>query len=252
MDSRYEDLKGKTVLVTGGAGGIGGACAEAFARQGAGVIITGRNEERLQAMVHGLQVSYGDRFRSVACDIATDAGRERLFKDLPPVDVLVNNAGINIPRPFTENRPEDFDAVFNINIRALYFVTQTVVRRMIEDKRAGRIVNVSSQAGLIGLPLRTVYCASKHAVEGFTKSLAVDLKGKGINVNNVAPTFVETELTRKALSNEDFRDYVQGEVLLEELPKTRDIANAVLFLSSEASRFITGATLTVDAGWTAH
>lgn len=252
MDSRYEDLKEKTVLVTGGAGGIGGACAEAFARQGSRVIIAGRNEERLQAMIHGLQVSYGGEYRSVACDIATDAGRERLFKDLPPVDILVNNAGINIPRPFTENRPEDFDAVFNVNVRALYFVTQAVVGRMIEDKRSGRIVNISSQAGLIGLPLRTVYCASKHAVEGFTKALAVDLKGKGINVNNVAPTFVETELTRKALSREDFRDYVHGEVLLDDLPKPRDIASAVLFLSSEASRYITGTTLAVDAGWTAH
>ncbi len=252
MTSRYEDVKGKTVLVTGGNGGIGGACAQGFAREGARVIITGRNRERLESMIQHVDKTYKERIRSVACNIVTAAGREEIFKDLPPVDILVNSAGTNIPKPFTDNTLEDFDTIFNVNIRALYFITQRVVTGMLEDKRPGRIIHISSQAGLIGLPARTVYCASKHAVEGFTKSLAMDLKGKGINVNNVAPTYVETDLTRKALSDKSFRAYIYGEVLLDELPGTTDIANAVLFLSSEASKFITGTTLKVDAGWTAH
>ena len=252
MVARYEDLKGKQVLVTGGAGGIGGACAQGFARQGARVIITGRNEERLQRTTRQLRETYGAEVQFRACDIATASGRTVLLEDLPVLDVLVNSAGINIPKPFTDNQLEDFESVFAINVKALYFVTQAVVRQMIADKRPGRIVNISSQAGMIGLPLRTVYCASKHAVDGFTKALAVDLKGYDISVNGVAPTFVETEFTRKALSDPDFRSYIYGEILLNELPATTDIANAVLFLASEASRFMTGTTLLVDAGWTAH
>jgi len=252
MVPRYEDLKGKRVLVTGGAGGIGGACAEAFAREGARVMITGRNRERLEQKVRNLAQAYGANVDFLACDIAAEAGRTQLLENMPVLDVLVNSAGINIPKPFTDNQLEDFEAVFGVNVKALYFVTQAVVRQMIADKRPGRIVNISSQAGMIGLPLRTVYCASKHAVDGFTKALAVDLKGHDINVNGVAPTFVETALTRKALTDPDFSSYIYGEILLNELPATEDIANAVLFLSSEASRFMTGTTLLVDAGWTAH
>lgn len=252
MVPRYEDLKGKRVLVTGGAGGIGGACAEAFAREGARVVISGRTQERLQQRAQIIEEAYGTEVGFLACDIATEAGRAQLLQNLPALDVLVNSAGINIPKPFTDNQLEDFEAVFAVNVKALYFVTQAVVQQMIADKRPGRIVNISSQAGMIGLPLRTVYCASKHAVDGFTKALAVDLKGHDIRVNGVAPTFVETEFTRKALSDPDFRSYIYGEILLNELPATKDIANAVLFLSSEASRFMTGTTLLVDAGWTAH
>ncbi|MDF9434136.1 SDR family NAD(P)-dependent oxidoreductase [Chromohalobacter israelensis] len=241
----------KVALITGGLGGIGSSCAQLFAEQGYRVIITSRDQRKIDEM----SLSNGSEAGSiegVAVDLNSHDERLKLLERIPTPNVLVNNAGLNIPKPFLEVQPEDFDDVFAVNVKALFFLTQAVIAKMIEEKRAGSIVNISSQAGLTGLFQRTVYCASKHAVEGFTKALAVDLKGYGIRVNNVAPTFVETEMTRATLSQESFRQHIQDKLLLDDLPVAEDIADAVWFLATEHSRSITGTTLKVDAGWTAH
>ncbi|RKR07404.1 NAD(P)-dependent dehydrogenase (short-subunit alcohol dehydrogenase family) [Kushneria sinocarnis] len=241
----------RRVWITGGLGGIGLACAEHFARAGDRVLVTTRDADRASRL-QSLPAEIAGRIESVTLDIRDEAAIEHLLAAHGTPDVLVNNAGLNIPRPFSEISGADIDTVFDINVRALMLLTRAVVNAMQAQNVAGRIVNVSSQAGLIGLPQRTVYCASKHAVEGFGKALAIELRGTGIRVNSVAPTFVATEMTRETLADTTMRSLIEQKCLLEALPEPADVAAAVHFLASEGARYMTGTTLKVDAGWTAH
>jgi NAD(P)-dependent dehydrogenase (short-subunit alcohol dehydrogenase family) len=171
---------------------------------------------------------------------------------LDPVDVLVNNAGTNRPARFLEVKVEDFDVVTGLNVRAAFFVAQTVARRMVDAKRPGSIINISSQMGHVGAARRSVYCASKHAVEGFTKSMAIELAPHKIRVNTLAATFVETPMTKPFFQNEAFRNEVLSKIKLGRLGQVEDLTGAIVFLASDASALMTGASLVIDGGWTAE
>ena len=169
-----------------------------------------------------------------------------------PFDILVNNAGTNSPAPFVDVKTEDFDFVFSLNVRAAYFVAQAVARRLVEAGRPGSIVNVSSQMGHVGGANRTVYCATKHAMEGFTKAMAIELAPHRVRVNTLAPTFIETPLTRPFFANQAFREDTLRRIKLGRLGQLEDLTGAIVFLASDASALMTGTSLVVDGGWTAE
>ncbi len=170
----------------------------------------------------------------------------------PAFDILVNNAGTNRPRPFLDVTEDDFDAIMDLNVRAAFFVAQAVARRILVEGRRGSIIHVSSQMGHVGAALRTVYCASKHAIEGLTKAMAVDLAPHGIRVNSIGPTFIETPLARSFLSDPAFREDVLRRIKLGRLGTVEDLMGAIVFLASDAAALMTGTALVVDGGWTAE
>jgi len=175
-----------------------------------------------------------------------------LISRLGRIDILVNNSGMNIPEPFVTVTESHYDQIFELNMRALFFLTQSVVNAMIAGQVKGAIVNITSQMGHVGAANRTVYCAAKHAVEGFTKALAIEVAPHGIRVNSVAPTFVETEFTRPMFADQSFRESVLSKIPAGRLGRPEDIAPAVVFLCSDAASLITGSSVKVDGGWTAQ
>jgi NAD(P)-dependent dehydrogenase (short-subunit alcohol dehydrogenase family) len=185
-------------------------------------------------------------------DVTDVAAVEKTLAARQLHDILVNNAGTNRPKPMTEATLEDYEAVVGLNLRALFFVSQIVVKRLIAAARGGVIVNVSSQMGHVGATNRTLYCASKHAVEGLTKAMAVELGANGIRVNSIAPTFIETEMTRSSLSDPVFADAVLSKIKLGRLGQADDVMGAVVYLASDAASLVTGASLRIDGGWTAE
>ncbi|AWN15862.1 SDR family NAD(P)-dependent oxidoreductase [Salinisphaera sp. LB1] len=241
----------RIVLITGGLSGIGLACAHRFADEGDQVFVTTRSEKRAVEFA-AKPGSFPGSIDPIVANLDTPSSIAALLKEVGSIDVLVNNAGLNRPRPFLEFEIEDFDAIMSVNLRSVFMVTQAVAKTMIEAGCTGKIVVISSQAGFVGLPERTAYCASKHAVEGLIKAVAVDLAGTGVQINSVAPTFVETEMTRETLARDEFRELINRKLLTEALPKLSDVANAVHFLASDRLGSITGTTLRVDGGWTAH
>jgi NAD(P)-dependent dehydrogenase (short-subunit alcohol dehydrogenase family) len=240
-------LEGKIALVTGASGGIGTACAMALSEAGAELILVGRNLNAL-AQVRNKIESRGKKAHVLQADVTDFANLEQVFSSLERVDILVNNAGTNIPEPFEAVKLEHFDTVFDLNIKAAFFVSQHVLHFM--DSGAV-IVNISSQMGHVGAVNRTIYCASKHALEGFTKALGVELAPRGIRVVSVAPTFIETDMTRPMLEHPEFRKSVLQNIPMNELGQVEDVAKAVVFLASSSARMVTGSSLIVDGGWTA-
>jgi NAD(P)-dependent dehydrogenase (short-subunit alcohol dehydrogenase family) len=244
-------LNGRRALVTGASRGIGKAIALALAREGADVLLVGRSESDLTevaVMVSG----FGRGAEVVICDLLHPPDLSELVGRLGRIDILVNNAGMNIPEPFVTVTESHYDQIFELNMRALFFLTQSVVNTMIGEKVKGVIVNITSQMGHVGAANRTVYCAAKHAVEGFTKALAIEVAPHGIRVNSVAPTFVETEFTKRMFADESFRDSVLSKIPVGRLGRPEDIAPAVVFLCSDAAALITGSSVKVDGGWTAQ
>lgn len=244
-------LDGKRVLVTGAGRGLGAACAEAIAEAGAHVVLLSRSAEplaRMQAKIEGA----GGSCETVVQDVTDIGGTAAAIARIGPLDGLVNNAGSNQPQPFTEVAPETYDRLFEVNVRACFFVAQAVVKGMIAAGTKGTIVNMSSQMGHVGAPNRAVYCAGKHAVEGLTKAMAWDLGQYGIRVNTVCPTFVETPLTRPFFEDEAFRRDTLSRIALGELGQLEDVAAATLYLISPASGSVTGSSVMVDGGWTAR
>ena len=185
-------------------------------------------------------------------DVTDVAAVREAFAAAEPYDIVINNAGTNRPAPFAEVSVVDFDAIFSLNVRAAYFVAQAAARRLIAAKRPSSIVNVSSQMGHVGAARRTVYCASKHAMEGFTKAMAIELAPHRIRVNSLAPTFIETPMTRPFFANEAFRAEVLGKIKLGRLGQLDDLTGAIVFLASDASGLMTGSCLVIDGGWTAE
>jgi NAD(P)-dependent dehydrogenase (short-subunit alcohol dehydrogenase family) len=169
-----------------------------------------------------------------------------------PSDVLVSNAGTNRPASFTDVTAADFDVIFALNVRSAFFVAQAVARRQIEAGIKGSIIQMSSQMGHVGSARRSVYCASKHAPEGLTKAMAIDLAPSGIRVNTICPTFIETPMTQPFFENEAFRTDVLGRIKLGRLGKVEDLMGAVVFLASDASSLMTGSSVVIDGGWTAE
>ncbi len=243
-------LDGKTALVTGAGRGIGRACALALAGAGAEVVAVSRTEGDLRTLVDEIARGGGGA-RALVCDVADRPRLEEAAGGLGRIDVLVNNAGTNVPEPFVEVSEENYDRIMDLNVRSLFFVSQIVARRMIEQGAGGSIVHMSSQMGHVGAPRRTVYCASKHAVEGLTKAMGAELAPHGIRVNAVGPTFVLTPMTRKFFDDAAFREDTLSRIPMGRLGELEDVTGAVVFLASPASALITGASLVVDGGWTA-
>lgn len=238
-------------LVTGASRGIGKGVALALAREGAQVTVLARTQEALNEVVREIEDA-GGTCTAVACDLTEASALDAALERVGVIDVLVNSAGINIPEPFVEVTPTHFEAIFALNVRAPFFAAQRVAQGMILRGSGGVIINVSSQMGHVGAARRSVYCASKHALEGLTKALGVELAPHGIRVVSVAPTFVDTALTAPMWHDAGFRADVLSNIPLGQLASVEDVAQAVVFLASDTARMITGSSLHVDGGWTAR
>jgi len=235
-------LDGRAALVTGAGRGIGRGCALALADAGAEVVAVSRSRRELESL--GVA-------RPAVCDV-TDSTRVReLIAGLERLDVLVVAAGANLPEPLLEVPDRHLDAMLALNVRAVFVTLQAAAGRMVAQG-GGSIVLISSQMGHVGAPRRSVYCATKHAVEGLTKAAAVELAPHGVRVNAVAPTFVETSMTAPFLTDDDFRAEVEGQIPLGRIGRVEDVTGAVLYLASDASALVTGTSLRVDGGWTAR
>ena len=244
-------LDGKRALVTGGGRGIGLAAASALAQAGAHVTLAARTQAQIEAAAQAIRAR-GDKAAALELDVTDLDTVRRAIAAAEPFDVLVNNAGTNRPAPFVDVKIEDFDAIFALNVRAAFFMAQAVARLLIEARRPGSIINISSQMGHVGAARRTVYCATKHAMEGFTKSMAIELAPHNIRVNSLGPTFLETPMTRPFFEDKAFREEVLSKIKLGRLGQLDELTGAIVFLASDASSLMTGAALVLDGGWTAE
>jgi NAD(P)-dependent dehydrogenase (short-subunit alcohol dehydrogenase family) len=244
-------LDGTRALVTGAGRGIGLAAAAALAQAGAHVTLAARTSAQVEEAAAAIRARGGDA-DALVLDVTDVAAARNAVEAAAPFQVLVNNAGMNRPAPLADVTVEDFDAIFALNVRAAFFLAQAVARRLVEAKLPGSIINISSQMGHVGAARRTVYCASKHAMEGFTKAMAIELAPHAIRVNTLGPTFVETPLTKPFFANEGFRKEVLGKIKLGRLGQVEDLSGAIVFLASDASALMTGSSLVVDGGWTAE
>lgn len=244
-------LDGRRALVTGAGRGLGLACAAALAQAGAHVTLVSRTAGEIEDAAAAL-LREGHAAEALPLDVTDIAAVRAALGRSEPFDLLVNNAGTNKPGPFVDATPESYDLVMGLNLRAAYFVSQAFARRLIAANRRGAIINMSSQMGHVGAANRTIYCASKHALEGLTKAMAVELAPHGIRVNTIAPTFIETPMTKPFFENEAFRRDTLGRIKLGRLGNVEDIMGAVVYLAGNAAAMVTGTSLLVDGGWTAE
>ncbi|HUC49054.1 MAG TPA: glucose 1-dehydrogenase [Xanthobacteraceae bacterium] len=244
-------LDGKRALVTGGGRGIGLAAASALAEAGAYVTIAARTKAEIEAAADAI-CARGEKADALVLDVTDIDAARNAVAAAAPFQILINNAGMNRPAYLADVKVEDFDAIFALNVRAAFFMAQAVARRLVDAKLPGSIINVSSQMGHVGAARRTVYCASKHAMEGFTKAMAIELAPHSIRVNSIGPTFLETPMTRPFFENKAFRDEVLGKIKLGRLGQLEEVAGAIVFLASDASSLMTGSALVLDGGWTAE
>lgn len=239
----------KIAIVTGGGSGIGYAIAEKFVRQNMYTIIVGRDEQKLRAAKEGL----GGFCEPLACDLTDLTAIPKLVQEIVQrhgkIDVLVNNAGINMKKDFTEVTDEDFQRIILTNLTAVFALSREVAKCMMEKGTRGSIINISSMASQYGIPKVIAYTASKSAIEGMTRAMATELSPKGIRTNCIAPGFIATEMSAKALNNDPERKgKALGRTPMGELGQPADIGDAALFLASDASKYITGVVLPVDGG----
>jgi NAD(P)-dependent dehydrogenase (short-subunit alcohol dehydrogenase family) len=243
-------LDGLVAVVSGAGRGLGRACALALAEAGASLVLVSRTESELQA-VAAIIAAEGGTASTIVCDVTDVRQVDRVIGGLERIDVLVNAAGFNIPEPLDDVTEEHFDKVMTVNVKGTFMVSQAAVRRMRAGSRGGAIINISSQMGHVGAPNRTVYCASKHAVEGMTKAMAVELAPEKIRVNSIGPTFILTPLTEPFFEDKAFREDTLRRIPRGEVGQPTDVMGAVVFLASPAAALITGAGLVIDGGWTA-
>lgn len=248
-------LDGRVALVTGASAGLGAAIAIGMAQAGAEVAIMARSREGLERIAERIRVD-GGHCTAIACDVTDTGSLRRAIAGMARLDVLVNNAGTNFPEPMVEVSDEHLDTMLALNVRSVYLAAQAAVRKMLEDAqrrdRGGVILNMSSQMGHVGSPNRTVYCMTKHAVEGLTKALAVELAPQGIRVNSIAPTFVDTPLVRRVVNTPERREFVMSRIPMGRLATLEEIVGAAVYLASPAASMVTGTSLVVDGGWTAQ
>ena len=240
-----QGLQGKHAVVTGGSKGLGRAICIALAQAGASVTAVARDHAAL-----GELAAEHPEIEAWPADVndpefAIELAQRR-------VNIFVNNAGTNSPMPMVDVPVDVLDQMLNLNVRAAYLAGQGAVRAMVKARTGGVIINLTSQMGHVGSPGRTVYCMTKHALEGLTKAMAVELAPHNIRVNAVAPTFIETPMTAPMLAKPEFRAFVDNMIPLGRIGKPDDVAAAVLYLASPAANMITGASLLIDGGWTAQ
>ena len=252
MSKRAPDfrLDGKRALVTGAGRGIGLAIARAYARAGAEVTLCARTRTEIEAAAEELRRD-GLVAEALGLDVTEVAAFEEAISERPPFDVFVNNAGTNRPKPLSDVTEDDFEAVIGLNLKAAVFCARAVTMRMVRAGRGGSVINMSSQMGHVGAANRTLYCASKWAIEGFSKALAVELGAHNIRVNTICPTFIETPMTRPYFEDEEFRAAVLSKIKLRRLGTVDDVTGAAVFLASDASSLMTGSAMLLDGGWTA-
>lgn len=243
-------LHGKRALVTGATSGIGLGAATALARAGAHVLCVARGAGPLADLAAAMTREWLS-CETLVLDITDIAAMRAALAEADPVDILVNSAGMARHGPALDTTPEDFDAVMNVNLRAAYFLSTAVARRMIEAGLRGSILHVSSQMGHVGGIDRGVYCASKHALEGMVKSMAIEWGPHGVRVNTLCPTFIRTPLGEQTLADPVRRAWIEDKIKLGRVGEVADIMGAVVYLCSEASALVTGTSLLVDGGWTA-
>ena len=241
----------KRALITGGTRGIGLAAAVALAEAGAAVTIVARNIGDVEMVAAAIRAA-GHSAEGAAVDVTDFEAVRALVDRGEPFDILVNSAGSARHAPILEVTERDYRAVMDINLGATLFASQAVAARLVARGRPGSIINISSQMGHVSGPNRSVYSASKFAVEGLTKAMAIDLAVHNIRVNSICPTFIDTELAAKSLSDPAFRSWVLSKIKLGRIGRLEDIMGPVVFLASNAAALMTGSALMVDGGWTAE
>lgn len=241
-------LDGRRALVTGAGRGIGLAMATALAEAGAAVTLVARSAGEIEEAAAAI----GNGAVAATLDVSDLDAVAAFFTAREPFHVLVNNAGTNRPKPMWDVTEADYDAVLDLNLKAAFFVAQACARRMIETGTQGSLIHMGSQMGHVGGPNRSLYCASKWALEGMNKSFALDLAAHGIRSNTIAPTFIETPLTQPMFADPAFKASVLSKIKLGRIGRVEDLMGAVLFLASDASALMTGTSLVVDGGWTAE
>jgi len=248
-------LDQRTALVTGAGRGIGRACALALAEAGAEVWLAARTRDDVEHAAAEIRAA-GGKAHAVVCDVTSSDELRRIISGLQVLDVLVNNAGSNIPEPFVEVSDDHLDRLLDLNVRSAFIAAQAAARKMLEAKdrrqRGGAIVNMSSQMGHVGAVNRSVYCLTKHALEGLTKAVALELAPHNIRVVSIAPTFIETPMTKPMFARPEFARWVQERIPLGNPGKPEDVAAAVVFAASPAAALVTGTSLVIDGGWTAQ
>ena len=244
-------LDGKRALVTGAGRGIGMGASIALAESGANVTLVSRTEKELKDLTDHIN-SQGFIASYEVLDVNNEDEVSNFINNAEPFDILINNAGTNRPAKLIDTKIEDFDYVMSLNVRSVINLTKLIVKKMLDSNIKGSIINVSSQMGHVGGPNRTTYCSSKFAIEGFTKSLAIELGPDGIRVNAICPTFIQTPMTEPFLKDEDFKKATIGMIPIGRLGKVTDLMGPFVFLASEASSLMTGSSILVDGGWTAR
>jgi NAD(P)-dependent dehydrogenase (short-subunit alcohol dehydrogenase family) len=244
-------LDTRRALVAGASSGIGLAAAAALAQAGAQVTLVARREAELTAIASAIRAE-GGRADPHPLDITDLTATAAFVASQGPFDILVNAAGLARHSPATDTTPADYDAAFNLNTRAAYFLAREVARALIAAQKPGSLITVSSQMGHVAGPDRAVYAATKHAVEGMTKAMALEWGRHGIRVNTICPTFIRTPLAAQTLNNPARRAWVESKIALGRVGEVEDIMGAIVFLASDASSLVTGSALMIDGGWTAE
>lgn len=246
-------LDGKVALITGAGGGIGAGVALAFSAAGADLILVARTQSNLDEVANSIR-NQGGNVKTIVCDVTDSAAIRSVIRSIPVLDILVNNAGTNYPEPILEVSDEHLDAMLNLNVKACFVTAQAAVEKMLANtgKDTGVIINVSSQMGHVGSPNRTVYCMTKHAIEGLTKAMAVELADRGIRVNTLCPTFVDTPMVRKIVDTPEKEAFLVSKIPMGHMAKMEDVVGAALYLAGPSARMVTGTSLKVDGGWTAQ
>lgn len=242
-------------MVTGAGRGLGAQAALALAQAGAELVLLSRTRSELEQVAEHIAGAKG-RARVIACDVTNAAEVNSALAGLDRLDILLNNAGMNIPEPFVDVSEAHLDDMIALNVRAAFLVAQATVKKMLQhpDRRnlGGSIIHVTSQMGRVGAERRTVYCMTKHAIEGLTKAMAVELAPENIRVNAIAPTFLETPMTASFFADPEFRNWVISRIPLGRIGRMDEVTGAIVFLASPAASLITGTSLAIDGGWTAR
>jgi NAD(P)-dependent dehydrogenase (short-subunit alcohol dehydrogenase family) len=240
-------LDGKRAIVTGAGRGIGLGAAASLAEAGAEVTLVARTASEIEAAA----AEIGKGAIASVLDVSDIAAVKAFFAERPAYDILVNNAGTNRPKPMWEVSEADYDAVYDLNVKSAFFVAQACVQQMLAEKITGSLIHMGSQMGHVGGPNRSLYCGTKWALEGINKAFALDLAPHGIRSNTIAPTFIETPLTKPFFEDAQFKAHVLAKIKLGRIGQVEDLMGAILFLASEASAMMTGTSMIIDGGWTA-